>query len=123
MSEAQTTIFQVPAEISKIVSMANRSVRLVCDTQENLTDEQMAKAMGMLQKTGWLTISVEPVKAEDLLNLPELTYDKDEKTSSQRLRACLFILWEQKGKPTETFQSFYEQNLERFINAVKEKLT
>lgn len=115
-------IFQIPSEISKVVSMSNRSLRIVCDTQENLTDEQMAKAMGLLQKRGWLTVSVEPVQPDDLLKLPKLTYDKDEVSPSLRYRNVLYVLWE-KDKPTPTFEEFYHRHYEKLINAIKERLT
>jgi len=118
----QDEIFQIPAEISKVVSMAHRSLRLVCDTQENLTDEQMAKAMGKIGKPGWFTFSVEPVKPEDLLNLPPLTFDRDEKTPSQRLRAVLYRLWEQGGKPTQTFEEWYRIKMEKIIEHLKQQL-
>lgn len=103
--------------------MAHRSVRIIADTNENLTSEQMAKIMGNHDKTGWWCFLPEerPIDALDLVTLPKLEWDKDEKTPGQRLRAALFVYWEQK-KPTETFAQFYDQTMEKYINAVKEKL-
>lgn len=116
------TIFQIPSEISKVTSMARRSIRLQIDTEEGLSDDQMAKAMSLFEKRGWFTFSVETIKPEDLLNLPEMHFEKDEKSPSLRLRNCLFILYEQKGKPTETFEEFYRIQTERIINNVKNAL-
>ena len=38
-----------------------------------------------------------------------------------RLRACLYVAWEQAGKPGE-YEDFYRHRMERFINDVKNKL-
>lgn len=116
-------LLQVPAQIVKVTTMAHRSVRVVADTQENLLDEQMAKIMGNHEKVGWWCFLPEERKIDalDVISLPRLEWDKDEKTPGQRLRAALYVYWEQK-KPTETFAQFYEQTMEKYINAVKEKL-
>lgn len=119
----QEMLLQVPSELSKATTMAHRSLRLVFDTQENLTDEQMAKIMAMHNKLGWLCFLPEerPIDVLDAVTLPKLEWDKEEKTPGQRLRATLYVYWEQK-KPTETFAQFYEQSMEKFINNVKERL-
>lgn len=118
-----TTLFQIQGDITDVRSRAKGAIRIVFESLEDRTEEQRAKAMAMHEKHGWFTFSVEPIKPEQLINLPPLTYEKDEKSPSQRLRASLYILWEQKGKPTDTFSAFYDQQMERFINAVQEKLT
>lgn len=45
------------------------------------------------------------------------------KTPSQRLRACLYVLWKTKpdGKSTN-FETFYRNSMEDIIGGVKEKL-
>jgi len=45
-----------------------------------------------------------------------------EKTQSQRLRAALYILWEQQKKNDIEFEEFYKIQMERFIQAVKDRL-
>jgi hypothetical protein len=115
------TLLQVPAQLTKLQSMSHRSLRAVFDSQENLDDETMAKMMSAHEKVGWLVFASEPVQANTLVDLPPLTFEKDEKTPGMRLRASLFRLWEKK-RPTDTFAAFYEQQMERFINAVQEKL-
>lgn len=44
-----------------------------------------------------------------------------EKTASQRLRAVLYIFWEQ-NKPTEDFEVFYQQKMDEIITHFKTKL-
>ena len=115
-------LFQVPGEVSKVTSMMNRSVRLYLDTQENLDSESMSKLMSMVSRMGWFTFSMEKIKPEDLLSLPEIKLERNEKTSSVRLRSVLFILWKQREKTTETFDEFYKAKMEKIIDRVKETL-
>ncbi len=43
------------------------------------------------------------------------------KTPSQRVRGCLFILWEKEGRP-DTFENFYSRKMEMIIEWLKQKL-
>ena len=62
-------LLQVPATISKITSMSNRTLRCQVDTQENLSDEELAKIIGNIDKFGWFTFSPDnQIEEEDLLN-------------------------------------------------------
>ena len=42
-------------------------------------------------------------------------------TPSMRLRACLYVSWEQSNKPGE-FDDYYRHRMEYFINEVKQNL-
>ena len=55
-------------------------------------------------------------------NAPTVTVEKDlnQKPASQRLRAVLYVLWEQQGNKG-TFEDFYKMQMEKFISAVKDK--
>ncbi len=46
-----------------------------------------------------------------------------EKTPSQRLRAALYIVWEQQRKDVVEFGEFYNTQMERIIEAVKERIS
>lgn len=46
---------------------------------------------------------------------------KKEKSPSQRLRAVLYIYWEQ-YMPTKDFEEYYKRKMENIINLVKSKL-
>ena len=114
-------LLQIPAIMSRGSTMAHRTLRLWFDSDENLTDEAMGKAMSWQDKRGWLTFSVDKIAAETMLALPPLDAD-ERKTPSQRLRGCLFRLYEQRGKDGD-FEIFYRAQMERIIDAVKNKLT
>lgn len=118
-------LFQVPATISKVTSMANRSVRIQADTQENLTDDQMGTLMSQVEKYGhWCFLPDDrEIDTLDVIDLPPLkAREEDERSPSTRQRAVLFILWKQNGEKGD-FDTFYRAKIEQYINAVKEKLT
>jgi hypothetical protein len=97
---------------------------MVFDSQENIGQEEMARIMGNLGKVGWMCFLPEERKIDalDVVSLPEIKLEKDEKSPSQRLRAVLFVYWQQK-KPTEDFEQFYFSQMNKFIEHIKEKLT
>lgn len=117
-------ILQVPAVISKASTMANRVLRLQIDTQENLTDEQISKLISKIDKYGWFVfLEDEAIDESDIINLPELPKrEEDKKSPSQRLYNSLYIFWKQQGEKGD-FELYYRNQMEKFINAIKERLT
>jgi hypothetical protein len=119
------TLLQIPGEITKVETMGNQSLRLRFDSQESLTPEQRSRIMEMADRTGWMTFSPDPcrrIEPEDVMGLPEAPKaEKGDKTPSQRLRAVLYVLWEQ-TKPKETFEIFYSSQVERIITRIKDLL-
>ena len=114
-------LFQVPATVTKLMTMAQGSMRIIADTQEGLTDEMKGKLASLHEKFGWLTFSVEKrIAPEAIANLDPIEEDNG-KSPAQRLRNCLFVLWEQRGK-VGTFEEFYRSTMEKFTDNIKEKL-
>lgn len=115
-------VFQVNSEISKVTSMSNRSLRLQVDTEENLSDATIAQVFNYFEKRGHFVFAIEMIKPEDLLNLPEFKPDfKDEKSPAKRLKDVIYIWFEQSGKKGD-FELFYRTKMDKFIEAVKNKL-
>ncbi len=120
----EEALIQVPAEMTKASTMAHGALRLVFDTQEELTDTEVARLMTLRGKIGYLCFLPESKKIDvrDVVNLPPIEIEKDERSPGFRLRSSLFRLWEFKGKPTPTFNEFYFTQMERFITAVQERI-
>lgn len=118
------TLLTIPSTVSKVTTMANRSLRITFDTRESLSDAEMGRITALHEKYGWLAfLPGQEVAPEDLAGLPALPKrEEDDKSPAQRLRACLYVLWEQKGKDGD-YEDFYQKQMARFIDAVKEKLT
>lgn len=75
----------------------------------------------LYNKLGWFVFSEQSIKPEDIKDLPEIQLDEGEKSPSQRMRAALFVYWEQQ-KIQEPFDIFYRRQVEKWISQIKEKL-
>lgn len=115
--------FQIAAHMIGYRSLADRTIRLIFGTQE-LTPEQMANIHWSLNKVGWLAFAPDPfttMELEELDNL-KVEFDDTEKSPSQRLRAVLYRLWEQKNEGYDLFTDYYKAKMEMIINHFKNKL-
>ena len=120
METKSKLVLQVPAEISRVQTMSDGGLRLFVDTQE-IKPEDKGLVMEMHKKLGWFLFAEQPVDILDVENLPKIELEEGEKQPSQRLRAVLFVYWEQK-KIKEPFDLFYRRKIEQFIERVKEEL-
>jgi len=119
-------IFTAPGVISKIVTMADRTIRIQVDCQEMNPDEEVV-ILQARNKLGWFLFGESEIIEEDI-KLPDYRpVEKRDKTPSQRLRAVLWRLWEQKGKkdiygqPCDS-DTYYRQIMESLIGKYKEML-
>lgn len=106
--------------ISKVSTMADSTIRMVVDCQE-MSAEQTAQIFQQKGKIGYFLFSERTIKEEDLKDLPEIKTDRNEKTPGQRLRAVLYILWEQTKNPLG-FEQFYREQMDAYINQIKARL-
>jgi len=114
--------FQAQSQISKVLTMSDKGIRIQIDTQE-LPPEDIAKLFKLKDVDGiiWTAFKEIPMKEEDF-EIPEvIDKDIDTKTPSQRLRNTLFIYWQQNKTGLE-FDMFYKRSIEKYINVIKEKL-
>ena len=116
---------QIPTYLNKYSSLNTGGLKIEFVTQENVDAELLSNIISLKDKLGYLFFGVNQIEAVDLLNLPKIDKTKymDGKTPSQRLRAVLFLLWQQTVKENGVDkEKFYEEQMERIINWVKEKL-
>lgn len=112
---------QVPATITKVMTMRDRTIRVQVDTQE-IPPEAKKQIFELSDELGYFFFSKVPLKEIDTSKLPPIVLEQGEKSPSQRLRATLFVYWEQ-TKNQEPFDIFYRRTVEKYIDAIKEKLT
>lgn len=121
MAKPENPKVSIPATITKVVTMADKSVRLQVDTQE--LDAEMKRAVfDMHDKLGFFFFDEAEIRQIDTSKLPPITLDEDEKSPSARLRAVLFVLHAQQ-KSKESFDIYYRRFMDKIINQVKEKLS
>lgn len=105
------------AIITGIRSKVDGSLGISFTTPE-LTPEEKAEFMRLQGMN--LVALFNPLDEKDA---PKYVVDKEieTKTPSNRLRNTLYVLWEQEGGKGD-FDEFYKRYMEKFIEAVKEKL-
>lgn len=108
---------KTPAIITSISSKQDGSLGLRLSTPELTPDEKVA----FLEIQGLNTIVlIQPTDFESK-EIKEIKGELDTKTPSQRLRATLFVLYNQQGGQG-TFEEFYLKYMEKLIDFVKNKL-
>jgi len=114
-------VLKVPSHIGKIETMEDKGLKLSVYTQElDPTDE--ANLFRLKQKLGWFIFSEAKIEPEDLVDLPEIKGEfKSDKTPSQRLRAVLYVFWQQSGSKGN-YDDFYKDYIEKVITKIKEQI-
>jgi len=107
---------QVNTIITGIRARVDGSIGLTISTPELSPEEKVA--FMELQNINCKTL-FEPL--EEKTDLIEVKGETETKTSSQRLRGVLFVLWEQSGKQGD-FENFYKTKMEQIIDWIKGKL-
>lgn len=110
----------LPAVLNPISRRKDKSVKLSLDTRE-LGPEEIMTLMALEGSEGWVCIS--PNEAE--LEVPNEKAEVNTKSSSERLRNVLFILWKQEteaGRVIGTFETFRGDQMEKIIQGIKDRL-
>jgi len=94
--------------IDKVSTQKDGSLKITLTTRE-LSVQEIAE------------IFLSANKEIAVIDVPEPT-EKEEKSPASRMRAVFYRLWEQKGKPLQSFEIFYRSEMERLIDFLKEKL-
>ncbi len=113
--------FQTASTIEKVETRRDNTIKLIVSCQEMKPDQE-AILMGLRNKVGFFMFKESAFVEADIVDIPEQAEFKGEKPMSVRLRSVLYVMWEQKGKPTTTFDEFYRQKMELIINWAKDKL-
>jgi hypothetical protein len=111
-------VFQIPAILEGVSPLKDGGLSLRFHTNEVKEAKDKTKVMNFFNTFGWLQFSdnsIHVVPAESAHR------ESGVKTPSQRLRGVLFVLWQQKYAD-EPFDVWYEKQMERIINRIKEEL-
>jgi hypothetical protein len=110
-------------EFRSLKSIADRGMSITLVTNE-LTPEQAKELYSLLHAFCFTAFKKDDFKKNELEFLDHLETELDfkEKPKSQRLKAVLFRLWEQKPEGYEDFELFYRFKMERIIDKIKNLL-
>jgi len=112
----------LPAGLKKVSSRADKSYDLTFTTRE-LGGDEAAFLLGQIMTEGWLIWAANEQDVADV-KIPDEKADSmtGQKTQAQRLRAVIYLLWEQRGKKGSS-EDFYRSYMEQIIDQIKEKLS
>ena len=108
---------QLNAIVTSIRSKVDRSIAVSVNTPE-LSEAEVASFFQLQGLNSEITIKPLDEKPE---GIEKINKEVGTKTQSQRLRAVLYVLWEQEGKQG-TFDDFYRSYTEKIIDWIKSKL-
>ncbi len=112
----------LPVSLNPISRRKDKSVKLGFETRE-LSPEETLTMMAMEGEEGWMVFSSNnDIKEEEI---PEANADLGQKTQSTRIRACLYKLYMQETQKQTyigTFENYYKDKTEKYIEFLKEKI-
>ncbi len=107
---------KTPAIITSIRSKVDGSLGMSMHTPE-MTNSEKVEFLNLQGKNVNLLIEPERGSVEEM----QVEAKMEGKRPSQRMRNALYVLWEQSGKP-DTFDMFYQVQMEKYISHIREKL-
>lgn len=104
--------------------MSDGSLSITLGTPE-LAPAKVGEIYGMRNKQGFAAFNLQEFTPEELKDMAEANLDLDlkkGKSSSERLRDVLFVLWKHEDPIGVDFNSFYSTKMETIIAHYKSKL-
>ena len=108
----------VETVIGSVSSRKDKSLRLSVTTPELSTTER-AKFMDM---QGVLCDTLFQPVDSPFAEIDKIETDMDQKTSSQRLRSVMYILFKQNNEGHDTFPAYYNHKMEGILEHLKGKI-
>ena len=113
---------QLPVQLLPPTLKKDGSATLKMETRE-LSAEEIMFILGCRNTEGWMLYSQNAdIKEKDI---PLTDAEVEGKTVSERVRDCFYVLWKKrqgKGNVASTFDTFYKEQMERFIENIKKKI-
>lgn len=110
-------MIKLPAYLTGFATKVDGSASVRFSTQE-LSDNDVLELKRHQGSYGWLLFKENEFTVDDL---PKERAEDTSKTPSKRLRATIYVKWQQEGSKGD-FEAFYRSYMERIINRIKEML-
>lgn len=112
-------LIQIPATVEDFRPRKDRSWRITFESRE-LTGEQVKVLTDNFQGEGWLLFApnADGIRPEDI---PSESADAGVKTSSQRLRATIMVLWRETGSRGDP-EAFYRNTMAKLQEYILSKI-
>ena len=112
----------LPSIIESVSTRKDKTVKVVIGTQE-LDMRQAGEVFGLTGGYAYVAIKAEDFSPWEVKEMSEIKADLSSvKTPSQRLRAILYLNYQQDSEQFKDFQSYYLSKMERLCEHFKAQL-
>ncbi len=115
-------IFQTPAYIEGIRTLKDRCLKFTVFTSRELPADQKTTLFELEQKEGWFLFKENAIKEDEIIDLPDVKLEKDEKSPSERLRSRMFVYYKENHKDTTKFNTWYVEQLDKLGQQYLDKI-
>lgn len=120
-----SNLLTIPCAIESVSTRRDKTIKITVGTQE-LTPAQVSELLNQWAGgIGVMAFKGEQFNYNDEALLNNLKIDAEElgsKTPSQRLRAVLYILFQNSPDGHKDFSTYYAAMIERFIDMIKKRI-
>jgi hypothetical protein len=121
----ESNLLLIPCAIESVSTRRDKTLKVVIGTQE-LSPAKAAELLNQWASgVGVMAFKGESFSFNDEEVLKSIKIDAEEmgsKTPSQRLRSCLYVLFERNAEGHNDFNSYYASMMEKFIDMVKKRI-
>ena len=113
----------IQATIEGVQTRKDRTLKITIGSQE-LQPKQMAELLSFNQNLAYIYVSPKSISSDEKGAIDGVQVDKPKqgKSQSQRLRSTLYKVWETTATGVDNFDAYYEQQMERIIEHLKNKI-
>lgn len=112
----------IAAMVESITTRKDRSVKVVIGTQE-LNPSEAGQLFQYMNQLVTVYISPAAIDNREIDQIDKLEPELNNKSQSQRIRAVLYLLFQQNAEGFKSFDEYYKSKTEKFIEHLKSKLT
>lgn len=111
----------IAAIVENITTRKDRSVKLVIGTQE-LSPNEAGQLFQYMNQLVSIYICPSSIDNREIEQIDKLEPELNNKTQSQRIRAVLYLNFQQANEGFKDFDTFYRAKTEKYIEHLKSKL-
>jgi len=108
----------LPVYVENLATRKDKSVKIVLSTQE-LTPNQAGELFGINGQLGIVYFSPKEITNKEVEQVDKIDAELGGKTQSQRIRNCLYKLYEQDHEGFNSFDNYYHHKTEKYIDKLK----
>lgn len=119
-SSTSNNLFQTPAAIHGVRTLVDGGVKIELITPELAADE-LTMLFNLHNKTGYFVFKENTITPKDIPDV-EVDVESGEKSPSQRIRAKLYVYWNDNTDKSQPFDNYYRAFMSRVENKIDEML-